>query len=517
MIVEDQSEVIGFLSRPGTYGGSVDHVDVIETHASVIFLAGDRAYKLKRAVKFPYLDYSTADQRRRFCQAELRINKRTAPDIYLAVLPVSRDERGSLRLGPRGDPHGEPVDWLVEMGRFDQATLFDRLAQKGVLDRYAMEDLADTIARFHQGARQVTDAGGRGAIARIIESNTRCFAESATGLLDSDKMRKLGEASWRALAGTEQLLEERRAAGMVRHCHGDLHLRNIFLHKGQATLFDAIEFSAELADIDVLYDTAFLVMDLDHRGLRDMASILLNRYLDNTGDAGGLGAMPLFLSLRAAIRSHVLAASLAPHPDRADAGEVVAEMASYLDRALDYLTPIPPRLIAIGGLSGSGKSRMARWLSPHLGMAPGARVVRTDSTRKRLAGIPLGQRLGPGGYSKRMTERTYRAVYDECRRVLIAGQSVIADAVFGEPEERQAIEQVAHEVGVPFHGVWLEASPEVMQERVTRRTRNVSDATAWVVRLQLQHDVGPMTWTRLDTSGTKDQNTRAGLKLLGLA
>ncbi|TVR98259.1 MAG: hypothetical protein EA406_07670 [Rhodospirillales bacterium] len=489
----------------------------METHASVIFLAGDRAYKLKRAVKFPYLDYSTVELRRRFCQAELRINKRTAPDIYLAVLPVVRDDAGRLQLGARSDTRGEIVDWLVEMARFDQATLFDRLAQKGVLDRYAMEDLADAIARFHRDARQVNDAGGRGAIARIIESNTRCFAETATGLLDAGKIRTLAEASWRALAGTEQLLEERRAAGLVRHCHGDLHLRNIFLHKGQATLFDAIEFSAELADIDVLYDIAFLVMDLDHRSLRDIGSILLNRYLDDTGDAGGLGAMPLFLSLRAAIRSHVLTASLAPHPDRADAAEVVTEAASYLDRALDYLQPVPPRLIAIGGLSGSGKSRMARWLSPHLGTAPGARVVRTDSTRKRLAGIPLGQRLGPGGYSKRMTERTYRAVYDECRRVLATGQSVIADAVFADPEEREAIGRVAAEAGVPFHGVWLEASPEVMQERVTRRTRNVSDANAWVVRLQLQHDLGPMTWTRLDTSGTKDQNVRAGLKLLKLA
>jgi hypothetical protein len=400
------------------------------------------------------------------------------------------------------------------MVRFDEETLFDRLAKKGVLDRFAMEDLADTIARFHSEAERHPESGGRSLVAQVIESNTRSFAEAGPRIFEGEKVRTLTEISWRALAEAEDLLEERRRHGFVRHCHGDLHLRNIFLYKGQATLFDAIEFRADMARIDVLYDVAFLVMDLDHRNLRPLASILLNRYLDNTADAGGLGTLPLFLSLRAAIRSHItaIAAGCQSAADKADL--LRHEARSYLDRAIHYLVPRPRRLIAIGGLSGSGKSRLARWLAPHVGAPPGARVVRTDSTRKRLSGIALGSRLGSRGYSSEMNKRTYRAVFEECAQVLAAGQSAIADAVFADPEEREAIERVAAEAGVPFHGLWLEASPEIMQERVTRRTRNVSDANAWVVRLQLQYDPGEMTWTRLDSSGSRDETMTAALRIL---
>lgn len=513
MIVEDQTEVIAFLSRPDSYPGGVRRVERIETHASVVFLAGERAFKLKRAVRFPYLDYSTKELRRRFCHAEVRINRRTAPDIYLGVVAVTRDSEGHLHLGGAG----APVDWLVEMVRFDQDVLFDRLAQQGVLDRFAMEDLADAVARFHEQAERRPDAGGAGAIAATIESNTRSFAECPPGLFDPDKVRRLGEASWRALAKVEALLEARRQAGFVRHCHGDLHLRNIFLHHGHATLFDAIEFSDQLAAIDVLYDLAFLVMDLDHRGLNRLASILFNRYFDVVGDADGLAAWPLFLSMRAAIRSHVSGVATASQSHPAAAAALRKEARDYLELALAYLRPRTPRLIAIGGLSGTGKSRLGRDLAPFLDSVPGARIVRTDCTRKRIAGVPLGQRLGPQGYTPEMTERTYRAVFDECRRVLAAGQSVIADAVFAEPEEREAIERVAEEAGVPFHGLWLEAPVEVMEERVTHRHRNVSDATAWVVRLQLEHDTGEIRWSRLCTAGAKEEILAEALRMLGLS
>jgi uncharacterized protein len=515
MIVEDQIEVIEFLSRPESYRGVsifVDRVERIDTHASILFLNGDRAYKLKRAVKFPYLDFSTRNLRRRYCEAEVRINRRTAPHIYLGVKCITRTAGGSLQF----DGDGEPVDWVVEMVRFDEETLFDRLAQKGVLDRFAMEDLADTIARFHSEAERYPTSGGRSLVAKVIESNATSFAEAGPGIFDPEKTRHLSEKSWHALAEVEGLLEERRQEGYVRHCHGDLHLRNIFLYKGQATLFDAIEFRADMAQIDVFYDIAFLVMDLDHRNLRPLASIVLNRYLDNTADASGLGALPLFLSLRAAIRSHIVAVAAGCQSDAGKAEALKHEARSYLDRAINYLIPQAPQMIAIGGLSGSGKSQLARRLAPSIGAAPGARVVRTDSTRKRIAGIALGSRLGSRGYSNEMNKRTYQAVFDECKQVLAAGQSVIADAVFADPQEREAIERVAAEAGVPFHGLWLETSPEFMQERVTRRTRNVSDANAWVVRLQLQYDPGELTWTRIDSSGSRDETVAAALRTLEL-
>ncbi len=515
MIVEEQIEVIEFLSRPESYRGVsafADRVERIDTHASIIFLNSDRAYKLKRAVKFPYLDFSTRNLRRRYCEAEVRINRRTAPQIYLGVRSITRTAGGSLQF----NGEGEALDWVVEMVRFDQETLFDRLAQKGVLDRFAMEDLADTIARFHSTAERYSESGGRSLAATVIQSNARSFAEVEPHIIDSEKAARLTEMLWQTLAAIADLLEDRRRRGYVRHCHGDLHLRNIFLYKGQATLFDAIEFRADLAQIDVLYDIAFLVMDLDHRDLRPLASIVLNRYLDNTADAGGLHALPLFLSLRAAIRSHIVAVAAGCQSDADKAEALKHEARAYLDRALSYLMPRPPQLIAIGGLSGSGKSQLARRLAPYIGAAPGARIVRTDSTRKRIAGIALGARLGSRGYSNEMNKRTYQAVTEECAMVLAAGQSVIADAVFADPEERKAIEQVADEAGVPFHGLWLETSPAVMQERVTRRTRNVSDANAWVVRLQLQYDPGEVTWTRFDTTGSRENTLAKALQILGL-
>ena len=266
-------------------------------------------FKLKRAVRFPYLDYGTAELRRRFCEAELTINRRTAGDLYRRVLPVVRQADGNLAL----DGEGEPVDWLIEMQRFADDALFDRLAEAGRLDRFAMESLADGIAHFHADAERRFGAGGAAAMAHILDGNMRSFGDADATALDPSRLRELAGATRQAVTALAPLLDRRRSEGFVRHCHGDLHLGNIVACEGRAVLFDAIEFDATLADIDVLYDLAFLVMDLEFRELRRLGSILLNRYLDVTGDSGGLAALPLFLSMRAAIRSHVNAAAAAAH------------------------------------------------------------------------------------------------------------------------------------------------------------------------------------------------------------
>lgn len=512
MLVEDQSEVIRFLSEPGILSPGGNEIDRVETHISVVLMTADRAFKLKRAVKFPYLDFSTRDRRRHFCKAEVRINRRTAPDVYRRVVAVTREADGSLAL----DGEGEPIEWLVEMERFDEATLFDRLAQKGALDCLLIEDLADTIARFHSDAERCDDSGGRAAMAAIVENNNRCFNETPSSILDAVTVQALTTGTWRALDDCADVLDQRRHAGFVRHCHGDLHLRNIFLHRGRPTLFDAIEFSRAFSDIDVLYDLAFLLMDLEFRDLRALAAILFNRYLDSTGDAGGLGALPLFLSVRAAIRSHVDAAAAISHSDPGEAGLLKSDSRRYLDLALAYLTRPQPRLVAIGGLSGTGKSRLARDIAPALGAAPGARVVRTDCMRKRIAGVALGTRLTQESYTPEMNRRTYEAVFNEVKTALAAGHSVIADAVFARSEERDAIAQVASEAGVPFQGLWLEAQQAVMEERVAKRKQNVSDATVEVVRSQLAYDLGSIGWRRLDSSGDKERTLTEGLRLLGL-
>ena len=510
-------------------GARVDKVEIIETHVSKVFLGGPRVLKLKRAVVFPYLDFSTAENRRRACEAEVRINRRTAPSVYKGVVAVTRQADGALALGGVG----EAVDWLVDMHRFDQDTLFDRMALKGNLNRAMMEDLVDAITEFHQSADPVTDdkTGGAAGIGMIIDSNDECFAAiagggagGAAGVVGRDDTEKLTQASRTALDGIGALLDRRRDAGRVRHCHGDLHLRNICMVDDRPTLFDAIEFGDAFATIDVLYDLAFLLMDLDHRGHRRLANIVFNRYLDITGDGaeglGGMRVMALFLSVRAAIRCHVDAAQALSLSDPEKAKARAGESQQYLALAMAALTPSTPRLIGVGGLSGSGKSRMARELAPHLGAGGGggigARVVRSDTTRKRLAGAALSQHLGPQGYTHEMTDRTFEAVFAEVTEGLRAGYTVVADAVFASPDHRLTLEAIAAAQGVAFTGIWLEAPLDVMARRVTERTRNASDADAKVLKMQLGYDLGDMDWRRVDSGGSKDDTIKAGLDILGV-
>ncbi len=508
MIVEDQGRVVSFLSHPGLLGDGTP--ELVETHISILFLTPDRVYKLKRAVRFSFLDFSTQERRRKACEAEVRINRRTAPGLYLGVRSVNRAADGTLSL----DGDGPPVDWLVEMERFNQDTLFDRLAASEGLNRHRMEDLAETIARFHEKAEKLKGQGGSALIGTVLDGNGESFDEFSSGLLDPGKIADLDAGSRRALNRLAPFLDMRRDQGFVRRCHGDLHLRNIFLDGEKPVLFDAIEFNDDLSVIDVFYDLAFLLMDLDSRGLRRAANTAMNRYLDIMGDTDGLRTLPLFLSVRAAIRSHVSAAIAATAQSAVK--QIRNDARHYLDLALSYLSPPPPRLVAVGGISGSGKSRMARELAPYLGASPGARVARSDVLRKALAGAGPLDRLGPEGYTPEMTEKTYRAVMDEAKRTLAAGHSAIADAVFSKPEERRAIAAAAEEAGVPFTGLWLEAPPEVMKERIMKRVNNPSDATPDVMLRQLDYDFGAIDWLRIDSSGTREATLALGRKALSL-
>ncbi|MCP5368173.1 MAG: AAA family ATPase [Hyphomicrobiales bacterium] len=518
MIVEDQGKVIGFLSGPAAFGADPGAaVERVETHISLVFLCGARVLKLKRAVRFPFLDFSTADLRRAACDAEVAVNRRTAPGLYRGVHAITREADGTLAL----DGAGAPVDWVVAMHRFDQDTLFDRLAQRGALDRHMMEDLAETIAGFHLEAEVCAGFGGRAGIENVLDGNARTFDECAPGNLDESKVAALEAMSRAFLQVLGRRLDTRRDAGWVRHCHGDLHLRNVCLVDGRATLFDAIEFNPGFANIDVLYDLAFLLMDLDHRGRRRLANVVLNRYLDHLalhgrpGD-GGLAAMPLFLAVRAAIRAHV-GASTANSLDDPDAAAAARDEArAYLDLALTYLAPPPPRLVAVGGLSGSGKSRMAREIAPFVGGAPGARVLRSDVLRKRLAGVGPLTRLAPAHYGAEASRAVYDRLMDEAVAVAETGHSVIVDAVFARPEERAAAEAAAVRAGVPFAGLWLQAPPEVMVARVTARQNNASDADAGVVRRQLGYDLGDIAWPVVDSDAPRNRTLARGRKILGV-
>jgi uncharacterized protein len=501
--MDPQAEVLALLADPATHGGAA--VERIDTHISSVFLAGDRAYKLKKAVRLPFLDFSTLEARHAACLAELEVNRRAAPDLYLGVVPVVR--RGDGRLELAGE--GPAIDWVVVMRRFDGATLFDRLARQGGIDRHLVHRLTEAVVAFHRQAPVRLDRGGAAGLAWTIATNAQSMAPHVPHLLPAHKVWQLELDSRAWLARLAPLLDERRDLGLVRRCHGDLHLGNICMVDGRPTLFDAIEFSEDIACIDVFYDLAFLLMDLDVRASRDLASMAMNHALDLTGDYQALAALPLFLSLRAGVRALVSATIAAGNGG--DGGEA----RDYLDAALAYLHPPAPRLVAVGGLSGSGKSRMGRELAPLLGV-PGAAVVRSDALRKQLMGVGPTDRLGPDGYTPEVTARTYDRLLQTCALLLRSGCTVIADAVFARPDQRADMERVAANAGVPFAGLWLETDPDVAAERIGARKANVSDATVAVLEQQLAYDLGPITWTRIDTSGSREDASAAGRVALGL-
>ena len=460
----------------------------------MVFLAGEFAYKLKRAVRYSYLDYSTPELRRLACEAEIALNRRTAPSIYRSAMPIRRAPTGKLALeGP-----GEPVDWVVAMRRFPQEALFSHLAQAGLLtDRLAF-DLANHIAEFHAAAAVAPDHGGTAGITAVIGINDENLRRTPPlGISDAD-VDRLRDASAAALAKYAALLEARRVAGRVRRCHGDLHLGNICLIDGQPTLFDCIEFSDLIACIDVLYDLAFLLMDLRHRALKQQCALVFNRYVDVTGDEEGVPLLPLFMSLRAAVRAHVTATAASHAEDPEQRRLQLAAARSYFDLAMDLLQPGPARLIAVGGLSGTGKSTIAAAIAGELGIGAGARVLRSDVLRKRLLGKAPEQRLPDTAYTPPISEKVYAALETQTAAYLRAGHSVIIDAVSARPEERAAIAALAHQAGARFMGIWLEASEATLLARLKDRRRDASDATADVLRRQLAYDLGPMDWIRLD-------------------
>jgi len=498
MITEDQNEVMAFLSEPSSHGGAP--VEKIETHSAVVFLSGTRAWKLKRAVRYDYLDFSTLERRKEMCEAEMKINRRTAPDLYLRVVSVTREQDGTLALGGVG----LPIEWVLEMVRFDQEALFDRLAVSGRLDMQLMRGLASAIARFHSIAERRADRGGRAGIAWVIDGNEAGFASQGAGILDADRCASLTRKARTSLEGFGAQLDERREAGFVRQCHGDMHLRNIVLIDGRPTLFDAIEFNDEIACIDVLYDLAFLLMDLWRRGLPAHANAVWNRYLAETGDLSGIALMPFFLSCRAAVRAKTSATSAIFQSDSHHRKEVENIARSYLSMATTMLIPQPPCLVAVGGLSGSGKSTLALKISPSLGAAPGALALRSDEIRKQLFGVPEFSRLGADGYTDAASRRVYATMAEHASIAIHRGYSVVADAVFANLADRVAIEAVASALSVPFVGIWLDAPQSILSARVENRQGDASDADAAVVRSQLNRDTGPIHWQRIDASSNPD-------------
>jgi aminoglycoside phosphotransferase family enzyme/predicted kinase len=498
MVSDDQSEVIEFLASPATHGEPI--VERIDTHTSLVFLVGSHAYKLKRAVQFDYVDFSSLERRQYCCEAEVRLNRRTAPTLYKAVVPVVRSDDGRLSIGGEGSA----IEWLVEMQRFDQDQLLDRLAADGRLNIDVMEALAISIVDLHRVAASRSDHGGVRGMEWVVDGNAASFAEFRSDELDSNESANLIAQTRQEMKRQAGHLEGRRQSGRVRECHGDLHLRNVVLLGGRPTLFDGVEFNDEISCIDVLYDLAFLLMDLWRRRLALHANVVMNRYVAESDEVEGLCVLPLFLSCRAAVRAKTSVSAARVQTDDDRRRELYKSANEYLGMAEELLRPARPVLVAIGGFSGSGKSAVAKAVAPGVGAPPGALVFRSDEIRKRLCGVSPLDRLGPEAYTADVSRRVYETLADLTRRAILNGRATVADAVFADEVQRRMIESVARDLGVTFVGCWLSAPEEVLVSRVDQRRGDVSDADATIVRRQLVRGTGPIDWSVVDAAGTKE-------------
>jgi hypothetical protein len=476
----------------GFPGLAVKHT---ETHAAHVFLVGDRAFKIKKDVRLPYLDFSSRDKRRAALAAELEINRLFTPDLYLGLVEAK----------------GEPV---LVMRRFAATALLAWQVSHGGVDAPLAEKLAAMVAASH-GKAPPRAVPGAGIMMGLGAQLSGAFVASPD-IFPPGETLSFHAVCEAALSGCKALLEMRGQMGLVRRCHGDMHCGNIIVEQGEPRLFDAIEFSESIATIDVLYDLAFLLMDLWSHGQRRAANIVLNRYLHlrrSAEDLSGLAALPLFLSTRAGVRA-LVTADLAHEMTPGRSMQARGQALDWFRASIAYLSGARPHLVCIGGLSGTGKSTAAAALAPQLGVAPGAIHLRSDLERKVLAGVGDTQRLDAAHYTPEASFAVYEACLRRAGAALRAGHSVVLDAVFAREGERREAEALARGAGARFTGVWLEAPEAILTARVAARRNDASDATADVVARQLGYDLGTISWVRVDASGDAPETLARIARLL---
>lgn len=469
----------------------------VDTHASIVFLGADRVLKVKRDVRLPFLDYSSLEKRKHACEEELVVNRRFAPQLYRRVVPITQTGNG-LAI----DGQGCPIEWAVEMSRFDESKTFDHLARAGGITPELAEALAATLRDAHNRAPAADGSPWLESIPGIIDRNTQAFLDETELLRQA--VEQLDARSHEGLGDCHKLLLARGAAGLIRRCHGDAHLGNIVLIDGKPVLFDAIEFDPVIATTDILYDLAFPVMDFCHFGLKSCANRLFNAYLQSSWRENGnaLALLPLFLSMRAAIRANVLFTKrrLSPHHDH-DGKDARA----YFDLALRLVKPLRPSLIAIGGKSGTGKSVLAREIAPLLPPLPGAVLLRSDVIRKELFGLEPHTPLPGTAYTPEVNARVYQTLVERGRQTLAQGFSVVVDAAFLKESERRYLSKAVEAADAEFRPMFLTADLDVRLNRIRSRKNDASDATPEIATGQEDYDIGEISWPTVDASGSPAQ------------
>jgi hypothetical protein len=463
------------LTAPECYPHDVDEIRLVETHISSVLLTGRYAYKLKKPLKLPFLDFSTRARRRHFCAEELRLNRRLAPELYLAVVPIGGSPKAP-RVGRK-----PAIEYAVKMRQFDTRAELDEVLARGELTRTALEDFATRLAKFHGALPRVKARHAAAAIRATALDNFATLERHVRGAARRD-LRALRAWTERESLRLAAVFERRAASGAHRECHGDLHLKNLLYRDGGIVAFDALEFDRKLREIDVVSEVAFLTMDLCTAQRADLAFAFLNRYFEASGDYEGIEVLRFYLVYRALVRAKVGAIQSAQRR-RAQRND------AYLRTALAFSAPARPLLLVTHGLSGSGKTHVTNELVARL---PALRV-RSDLERKRLHGLAAlartGSAVGKGLYGAGASGRTYAALAATADRLLRHGFNAVVDAAFLRRAERLAFRQVAAGNGARFAILHCAAPESELERRIARRTaegRDASEATFAVLRQQLR-------------------------------
>ncbi len=474
--------LIAALQNPALYPHAVEGFQVIETHISWVLLTGPYVYKIKKPMNFGFLDFSTLSSREFFCNEELRLNQRLTDDLYLQVLPIT-----GTADAPQLGGEGTPIEYALQVRQFPQSNLLSTLQANGELTSAHIDSMARQIAEFHLNAPIVpaaNEAGTPEAVMAPVEQNfeqIRPFLKDAADLQQLDALQGWAQASFARL---KPLLQERKAGGFIRECHGDIHLGNATLIDGEVVIFDCIEFNEPFRFTDVYADTAFLAMDLEDRGLKSLARRFISQYLELTGDYRGLDLLNFYKAYRALVRAKVALFGLTPESDAVQRATTFKQYRKYANLAESY-SAIPSRFLAItSGVSAVGKSHVAMRLVEALG----AIRLRSDVERKRLFGEQQGDNLLESGiYSGQASVATYQHLHTLAAGILRAGFPVAIDATYLKHDQRQQAAIVAETTGVPFLILDCNAPQAVIEAWLQQRQAeqaDPSDATLEVIKAQ---------------------------------